>query len=222
MQCPGQDNRYWSGAAVFEIPCPHCGNVLEFFKDDSQRTCKQCGHRVLNPKIDFGCASYCPYAEQCMGTLPSDLRAKAGDRFKDRLAVAVRKSLIDKEQTYRLVTTRAEFGEKLCQKEGGNMAAIVAAALLTGTDNPLALLTELSAEENLIKEVNQLISFTPAMNNEEAQSAAIFHDACLLGNMSLHIPTDPTTQCLTATGAQEAEKIKAQLNTRKQKPSMPF
>ncbi|MCX5871066.1 MAG: phosphohydrolase [Deltaproteobacteria bacterium] len=211
MQCPGQDNRYWSGEAVFDIPCPHCGQVLEFFKDDSQRLCKQCGHRVLNPKIDFGCASYCPYAEQCMGTLPSDLRAKAGNLFKDRLAVAVRKQLLDQEQTYRLVTKRAEFGERLCQEEGGNMAAIVAAALLTETDHPLALLTELAAEENLIKEVNQLLSLKPAMNDEEAKSAAIFHDACLLGGMSLGLAADPSTPYLTATGTREAERIKTQI-----------
>jgi hypothetical protein len=207
MQCPGQDNRYWKGEAVFDIPCPHCGNVLEFFKDDSQRTCKQCGHRVLNPKIDFGCASYCPYAEQCMGTLPSDLRAKVGNLFKDRLTIAVRKDLLDKEHTYRLVTKRAEFGEKLSQEEGGNMAAIVAAALLSETDRPLALLTELATEENLIKEVNQLLTLKAAMNDEEAKSAAIFHDACLLGDMSLHISADPTTPCRTETGKQEAEKI---------------
>jgi hypothetical protein len=213
MQCPGQDNRYWSGEAVFELPCPHCGQVLEFFKDDSQRTCKQCGHKVLNPKIDFGCASYCPYAEQCMGALPSDLRARAGNLFKERLAVAVRKRLLGQEQTYRLVTARAEFGEKLCQEEGGNMAAIVAATLLTETDHPLTLLTELAAEENLIKEVNQLLSLTPPMNDEEAKSAAIFHDACLLGGMSLHMPAGPTEPCLTVTGKQEAEKIKAQSST---------
>ena len=207
MQCPGQDNRYWNGAAVYEIPCPHCGNVLEFFKDDSQRTCKQCGHRVLNPKIDFGCASYCPYAEQCMGALPSDLRHGLADLFKNRLAVAVRKQLLNQEQKYLLVTRRAEFGEKLCQVEGGNMAAIVAAALLTETDQHQVLLTELSAGENLIKEVNRLLTLQPAMNDEDAKSAAIFHDACLLGNMSLGVVTSSTTQCLTATGRQEAEKI---------------
>lgn len=212
MQCPGQDNRYWKGEAVFDIPCPHCGQVLEFFKDDSQRTCKQCGHRVLNPKIDFGCASYCPYAEQCMGSLPSDLRARAGNLFKERLAVAVRKRLLDQEQTYRLVTKRAEFGEKICQEEGGNMAAIVAAALLSETDHPLTLLTELAAEENLIKEVNQLLSFKPAVNDEEAKSAAIFHDACLLGSMSLGLVAGPYTSCLTATGTREAERIKTQIN----------
>lgn len=212
MQCPGQDNRYWKGEAVFEIPCPHCGQVLEFFKDDSQRTCKKCGHRVLNPKIDFGCASYCPYAEQCMGALPSELRAKAGDRFKDRLAIAVRKQLLDKEQHYLLVTRRAEFGEKLCQEEGGNMAAVVAAALLTETNDPLALLTELAAEENLIKEVHQLLSREPAENEEEAKSAAIFHDACLLGDIRSGRPADPSAEWLTATGSREAATIKAQIN----------
>ncbi|MDD3814060.1 MAG: phosphohydrolase [Desulfocapsaceae bacterium] len=210
MQCPGQDNRYWNGEAVFELPCPHCGNVLEFFKDDSQRTCKKCGHRVLNPKIDFGCASYCPYAEQCMGALPSDLRKGLADLFKDRLAIAVRKRLLDNEQKYLLVTKRAEFGEKLCQEEGGNMAAIVAAALLTELDLPLALLAELAAEEPLIKEVNALFSRQPAMNDEEAKSAAIFHDACLLGDMGLSMQSDLSATCLTATGIQEAEKLKKQ------------
>ncbi len=209
MQCPGQDNRYWSGAAVFEIPCPHCGNVLEFFKDDSQRTCKQCGHRVLNPKIDFGCASYCPYAEQCMGSLPSDLLAGRGDLFKDKLAIAVRKHLLGKEQQLLLVTKRAEFGEQLCLEEGGNMAAVVAAALLTETDQPLALLTELATEKNLTKEVMQLLLHEPAATDEEARSAAIFHDACLLGDMRSGIIVGPSAPCLTSTGTREAEKIRA-------------
>ncbi len=208
MQCPGQDNRYWSGEAVFELPCPHCGKVLEFFKDDSQRTCKQCGHKTLNPKIDFGCASYCPYAEQCMGALPSDLRSGQADLFKERLTVAVRKRLLKNEEKYLLVSRRAEFGEKLCREEGGNMAAVVAAALLSETDQPLALLTELKAEENLIKEVNKLLLLESAGNEEEAPSAAIFHDACLLGDMSLGLPTGPSAEWLTATGAREAERIK--------------
>ncbi|MBW6519898.1 MAG: phosphohydrolase [Desulfoarculaceae bacterium] len=212
MQCPGQDNRYWSGEAVFELPCPHCGNILEFFKDDSQRTCKQCGHKVLNPKIDFGCASYCPYAEQCMGALPSDLRHGLADLFKERLAIAVRKRLLDQEQTYRLVTTRAEFAEKLCQEEGGNMAAVVAAALLSETEDAPALLTELKAEETLSKEIVQLLSLKPAAHEEENRSAAIFHDACLLGAMSLGLLAGPSGEWLTATGRREAETIKTRIN----------
>lgn len=208
MQCPGQDNRYWSGEAVFEIACPHCGNMLEFFKDDSQRTCKQCGHKVLNPKIDFGCASYCPYAEQCMGTLPARIRAGSGDLFKEKLMAAAREQLIDNEEKYRLVTRRAEFGEQLCQEEGGNMAAIVAAALLSESPTPDQLLTELAAEKDLVVEVNRLLAHGPATNDQEEKSAAIFHDACLLGDMSLSMAAH-SPPCRTATGKREAEKIRA-------------
>lgn len=208
MQCPGQDNRYWSGEAVFEIACPHCGNMLEFFKDDSQRTCKQCGHKVLNPKIDFGCASYCPYAEQCMGSLPAGLRAGGGDLFKERLMAAAREQLFDNEEKYRLVTRRAEFSEQLCREEGGNMAAIVAAALLSESANPLAVLTELTAEKDLITEVNRLLARKPDQHDNADKAAAIYHDACLLGDMSQNMPTH-LSLCRTATGTREAAKIMA-------------
>lgn len=208
MQCPGQDNRYWSGEAVFEIACPHCGTMLEFFKDDSQRTCKQCGHKVLNPKIDFGCASYCPYAEQCLGSLPADLRAQGGERFKEKLTIAVRKQLLDNQEKYLLVSRRAEFGELLCREEGGNMAAIVAAALLSESEDPSALLAGLGAGEDLAGEITRLLARRPALDDDEAKSAALFHDACLLGDMSLNIAAASFPPCQTATGKREAGKIK--------------
>ncbi len=200
MQCPGQDNRYWSGEAVFELPCPHCGNILEFFKDDSQRTCKQCGHKTLNPKIDFGCASYCPYAEQCMGSLPSDLRANQDHLFKERLALAVRQQLQGQDHSYRQVTTRAEFAEKLGREEGGNMAAIVAAALLSRSENAQALLTELATEDSLIKAVTKLLALETAGNDGESRSAAIFHDACLLADRQLGLRAAAPAAWQTAAG----------------------
>jgi hypothetical protein len=43
---------------------------VEFFKDESTRKCKNCGHGIINPKMDFGCAAYCKFAEQCLGELP--------------------------------------------------------------------------------------------------------------------------------------------------------
>ncbi len=73
MKCPGQDSRYWKGDAIFEVKCPKCKGTIEFFKDDTSRKCPSCGHRVPNPEMDFGCAEYCPYAEQCLGTLPDVL-----------------------------------------------------------------------------------------------------------------------------------------------------
>lgn len=204
MQCPGQDNRYWSGEAVFEIPCPHCGNILEFFKDDSQRACKQCGHKVLNPKIDFGCASYCPYAEQCMGSLPAGLRSGLAGLLRDKLTETLRRRL--DEQTFSLIAARAECGEDLCREEGGNMAAVVAAALLSECGQPEDLLFELGAEKKLTGQVINLLRHAPVTTGEECKSADLFHDACLLGYMRLGRPA-PQASCRTRTGIREAERI---------------
>ena len=91
MKCPGQDSRYWDGEAVFEADCPNCGKTLEFFKDDSTRKCSGCGHKMMNPKTDFGCASYCPYAEQCLGELPPELLAGKQDLLKERVALEMKR-----------------------------------------------------------------------------------------------------------------------------------
>ena len=76
MKCPGQDTRYWRGDDIFEAKCPKCGAEVEFFKDDTTRPCPACGHRFLNPGMDFGCAAYCPHAAQCIGNLPPELVAQ--------------------------------------------------------------------------------------------------------------------------------------------------
>ncbi|MBU0483724.1 MAG: HD domain-containing protein [Proteobacteria bacterium] len=91
MQCPGQDSRYWDEAAIFEAKCPNCGSEVEFFKDDSTRKCANCGQKILNPRTDFGCASYCPYAEQCLGELPPELLAKKKELIKDRVAIEMKR-----------------------------------------------------------------------------------------------------------------------------------
>lgn len=69
MKCPGQDTRYWKQGAIFDAKCPKCSRLVEFFKDDTTRKCPNCGHRFINPNIDSGCASYCQFAEQCIGNL---------------------------------------------------------------------------------------------------------------------------------------------------------
>ena len=72
MRCPGQDSRYWKPEAVYNVPCSKCGSLMEFFKDEPTRRCKKCGHKMVNPKMDFGCAAYCKFAEQCLGDLPPE------------------------------------------------------------------------------------------------------------------------------------------------------
>ena len=48
-------------------------------------------NKVVNPRMNLGCAGYCQFAEQCLGELGQDLLAKRDDLFKDRLALDVKK-----------------------------------------------------------------------------------------------------------------------------------
>ncbi len=56
---------------------------MEFFKDDTWRKCSNCGTKVPNPQLDFGCATYCPYAEQCVGSLPPEIARKRLKEIKE-------------------------------------------------------------------------------------------------------------------------------------------
>jgi hypothetical protein len=66
-RCPGQDQRYWTAEDIFDVPCPHCSFVIEFWKDEPFRICRECQKEVRNPRIDLGCAKWCKFADQCVG-----------------------------------------------------------------------------------------------------------------------------------------------------------
>ncbi len=84
MKCPGQDTRYWGAESIFEVECPECSEIIEFFKDDTWRKCKKCSTVVHNPHMDFGCALHCPYAEECIGALPEELWEKRKELQKEK------------------------------------------------------------------------------------------------------------------------------------------
>ena len=66
-RCPGQNSQFWGPNDIFAIPCPDCGKGIEFFKDDAKRECPACGRLVFNPRVNAGCALWCPKAEDCLG-----------------------------------------------------------------------------------------------------------------------------------------------------------
>jgi hypothetical protein len=68
-KCPGQNQQFWKPEDIYDVACPHCKTVIEFWKDDPIRVCPECRREVRNPKIDLGCAKWCPYAKDCVGTL---------------------------------------------------------------------------------------------------------------------------------------------------------
>jgi len=199
MKCPGQDSRYWKPDAIFEAKCPKCGNKVEFFKDDTSRTCKRCGQRFLNPRMDFGCASYCQYAEQCIGNLPPELMAKREDLLKDRVAVEMKRYFKGDFKRIGHATRVARYAERIGKEERGNLAVILTAAYLhdigikeaeqkhnsaaaryhqeEGPPVAREILSRVGAAQELIEEVCDIIGHHHHPRAEEAVNFKAVYDA---------------------------------------------
>lgn len=130
MKCPGQDTKYWKPGAIFDAKCPKCEHPVEFFKDDTTRRCGNCGHRFVNPNMDFGCAAYCQFAEQCLGTMPEELLAQKEDLLKDRVAIEMKRYFKSDFKQISHATRTARYAERIGKIERANMALILAAAYL--------------------------------------------------------------------------------------------
>src|SRR4030043_168156 len=75
---------FWKPGDVFEIMCPKCGYQVEFFKFDVKRKCR-CGHEMINPRINFGCAEWCPYGDNCIQGLPEEMQKRTKEEKNNRL-----------------------------------------------------------------------------------------------------------------------------------------
>jgi hypothetical protein len=180
MKCPGQDTQYWSPGAIFEADCPKCAKSVEFFKDDTTRKCGHCGHRFLNPKMDFGCATYCQFAEQCVGDLPPELLAQKEDLLKDRVAIEMKRYFKNDFRRIGHASRVARYAERIGKNEKGDMAVVLAAAYLLdigqveadrkfgpaaaehheaeGSEVARAILAKLGAREEMIDAVCEIIA----------------------------------------------------------------
>jgi hypothetical protein len=166
MKCPGQDTQYWNAGAIFEANCPQCNHGVEFFKDDTTRKCANCGHRFVNPRMDFGCAAYCQYAEQCLGDLPPELVAQQENLLKDRVAVAVKRHLKADFKRIGHISRRVRHAEEMAKHQQVILPVLLIAAYLWGLDQagssaelPVArgILSDLNAPPPLVEEVCKVI-----------------------------------------------------------------
>ena len=179
MKCPGQDMKYWKDDAIFNADCPKCGTSIEFYKDDTTRKCSNCDHRFVNPKMDFGCASYCQFAEQCMGTLPEEFLGSREDLLKDKVAVEMKRYYKTDFKSIRKATTAARHAENICKSEGGNLAVILCAAYLHGTGLEAAqtILQKVGASEQMILEISDLLKPQVNLPQDSTLHEKIIHDA---------------------------------------------
>jgi hypothetical protein len=205
MKCPGQDTRYWKPGAIFEVECPNCGHRAEFFKDESTRRCKICGAKLVNPRMDFGCAAYCKFAEQCLGELPPELLAQRDDLLKDRIAIEIKRHFKGDSKRIDHATRVAGYAEKIAAEEKGNPAVVLSAAYLCkmgvkegeseqGAADPqrqyrealqLAreILARVGAREDLIEEVCTILGHQGGVRIEDTVNAKVVHDADLIARL---------------------------------------
>jgi DNA-directed RNA polymerase subunit RPC12/RpoP/chorismate mutase len=205
MKCPGQDSRFWKPGDIFETRCPACGAEVEFFKDDTARRCPRCGRRFVNPKMDFGCAAYCPYAEQCLGDLPAELVAEREELLKDRVAVAMKRYFKKDFRRIGHAGRVARYAEEIGQAEKGSLAVILTTAYLhdiglieaerlhpsqadqyheeTGPAVARQILEGLGARAELIDEVAAIIGRHHRPGPDDSLSFKVVYDADRIVNM---------------------------------------
>jgi HD superfamily phosphodiesterase len=185
--------------------CPECGNEVEFFKDDTTRLCKKCGHRFLNPSMDFGCASYCQYAEQCIGNLPPELIAQKEDLLKDRVAIEMKRFFKQDFKRIGHASRVARYAERIGKEEQGNLAVILTSAYLhdigikeaerkhnstaaryqeeEGPPIAREILERLGAKEELVDEVCDIVGHHHHPREEETTNFKCLYDADLIANL---------------------------------------
>ncbi len=213
MKCPGQDSRYWKPGAIFEAECPKCGRRVEFFKDDTTRTCKGCGHRFLNPGMDFGCLSYCKYAAQCIGDLPPELIKQREGLLKDRVAVEMKRYFGSDFKRIGHATRVARYAERIAKGEGGDLAVILTAAYLhdigvkeaerkhcsaaaeyqelEGPPVAREILVALGADKGLIEEVCDIVGHHHHPRQDESLSFKTVYDADTIVNLEERQKQEP-------------------------------
>jgi len=192
MKCPGQDMKYWKADAIFNAHCPQCSAPVEFYKDDTSRKCSHCGHRFVNPKMDFGCASYCQYAEQCLGTLPEEFSGAQDTFLKEKVAIEMKKFYQTDFKSIRRAMATARFAEDISKTEGGNPAIVLCAAYLydTGPTAATTILKRLGTGEQMIEEICALMDPEESIRGAESLPKKILQDALALRQLQESLRED--------------------------------
>jgi len=124
--------RYWKDDAAFEVPCPKCGHSVELFKDEMSGRCPKCSHRFKNPKADFACATWCAYAEECLGFAPprDTVANLGGGALTSRLLQAVKEQCESDPGRVTHAMVVFQHAKQLVSAEGGDPRVVFAAAML--------------------------------------------------------------------------------------------
>jgi hypothetical protein len=125
-RCPGQDQRFWKPEDIFEVNCPECGELIEFWKDEPKLKCPKCGKLAVNPKLDLGCAEWCQYAKECLGISLSHESNILCNRLIEEMKNIFGKDQIRINQTLEVL----KYAEQILANEKADPLVVKAAAIL--------------------------------------------------------------------------------------------
>ncbi len=169
--------------------------------------------------MDFGCASYCKYAEQCLGSLSPELLAQKEDLFKERVAIEMKRHFKQDFKRIGRTVRVARYAEQIGKEEGGDLGPIITAAYLHGLGVDVArdILKKLDASEGLVEEVCDLIGRLDRPGSDETVNFRSLHDANLIADHEERQKEPPASrgelvqplgECfLTEAGRELGEKI---------------
>ncbi len=146
-RCPGQDMRNWRPEDIFDVACPACSAEIEFWKDEPFRICTSCGMEVQNPRLDFGCAKWCKFAEQCVGAERAAAMVEAS--MRDRLIAAMKSACAGEEDRIGHALDVLDNAEQLIEGEEADALVIKAAAILHDIDERETTITARDILEKL-------------------------------------------------------------------------
>lgn len=138
-KCPGQNPQYWKPEDTLEVQCSRCKEIIEFFKDEPKRKCYNCKQEVINPKVDFGCALWCPKAVDCIGQeryqqlLASAKQAPVSDTHrtkKDLLLFEMERYFGHDTKRIRHAKKVLGYAQQLLEKEKADPLVVMASAIL--------------------------------------------------------------------------------------------
>jgi HD superfamily phosphodiesterase len=163
--------------------------------------------------MDFGCAAYCQYAEQCIGNLPPELLAQKESLFKDRVAIEMKKYFGKDFKRIGHASKVARYAQAIANQEGGDMAVILASAYLhdigiheaekkfqstaaryqeqEGPPIAKQIMEKLGAKQSLIDEVCDIIGHHHHPRDTETLNFKILYDSDLIVNLEAQHKENP-------------------------------
>jgi hypothetical protein len=161
------------------------------FGGDSKLYDSSFGWRFVNPKMDFGCAAYCQFADQCIGDLPEEFVAGQESLLKDKVAVEAKRFLKTDFKRIGKVTRIARYVEQISKEEGGNTPVLLCSAYIhemaqaspgnEAVQSPTQLakevLTRIKASEPMIEAVCQMLLQPNDNSAPQGSDQAILHDS---------------------------------------------